>query len=51
MGVQVLAGGITVLTLAPIYMQVIHLLLADTFWISLLIFSIEVYTIPQRRAE
>jgi len=51
MAVQVLAGGFTVLLLAPLYMQVTHLLLADTFWISLLIFSAEVFTIPQRRSD
>lgn len=51
MAVQVLAGGFTVLTLAPLFMQVTHLLLADTFWISLLIFSAEVYTTPHRRSE
>lgn len=49
--VQVMAGGFTVLTLAPLFMQVTHLLLADTFWISLLLFSAEVFTVPQRRAE
>ena len=46
--VQVLAGGFTILTLAPIYMQIIHLFLANSFWISLILFSLEVLTIPQR---
>lgn len=41
---QVLAGGITVLTLAPIFMQILHLLLADIFWISLVLFSLEAFT-------
>lgn len=48
--IQVLAGGFTILLLAPLAMQVIHLMLADTFWISLLVFTAEVYTTPQRRA-
>ncbi len=42
--VQVLAGGITVLTLAPIFMQILHLLLADIFWISLVLYSLEAFT-------
>jgi heme A synthase len=39
--VQVLAGGLTILTLAPLFMQILHLLLADIFWISLVLFSLE----------
>jgi heme A synthase len=46
--IQILAGGINVLTLAPIYMQVIHLLLADLFWISLVLFALEAYFSPRR---
>lgn len=49
--VQVMAGGFTILTLAPIYMQILHLFLADTFWISLLLFTAEVFTTPQRKSE
>jgi heme A synthase len=44
--VQGLAGGITILTLAPIGMQITHLLLADTFWITLVILTLEVITQP-----
>lgn len=51
MVVQVMAGGFTVLTLAPLFMQILHLLLADTFWISLLLFSTEVFTTPVRKSE
>lgn len=47
MVVQGLAGGITILTLAPIYMQITHLLLADIFWISLVILALEVFTQPE----
>jgi heme A synthase len=48
MVVQGLAGGITILTLAPIYMQITHLLLADTFWITLVILAVEVFTHPKK---
>jgi heme A synthase len=41
--VQVLAGGITILTLAPLVMQIIHLVLADTLWITLVVFALEVF--------
>lgn len=46
--VQVFAGGITVLTLAPIFMQILHLLLADVFWISLVLYSLEVFTTSEQ---
>ena len=48
--VQIFAGGITVLTLAPIFMQILHLLLADVFWISLVLFSLEAFT-QQKHTE
>lgn len=48
--VQVLAGGFTILTLAPLVMQVTHLLLADTFWILLVLFSLESLTKPERKS-
>ena len=47
---QVLAGGFTILTLAPIVMQLLHLLLADVFWISLVLLSVEVFTTPRRKS-
>lgn len=47
-GVQVMAGGFTVLTLAPIFMQILHLLLADVFWISLVVYALEIYYTPRR---
>ena len=49
--IQVLAGGFTVLLLAPLFMQVLHLLLADVFWISLVLFTSEVLTVPVRKSE
>jgi heme A synthase len=38
---QLLAGGLTLVTLAPIVMQLIHLLLADLLWISFVLMSAE----------
>ena len=35
---QIIGGFINVLLLAPVWMQVIHLLLADLFWLALIIF-------------
>ena len=49
--VQVFAGGITVLTLAPIVMQILHLFFADVFWISLVLYSLEVFTVSEQNAS
>jgi heme A synthase len=38
-GAQILAGAINLLLLAPIWMQMVHLLLADCLWISLVLLS------------
>jgi heme A synthase len=32
--VQLVAGFVNVLLLAPVWMQIVHLLLADTLWIT-----------------
>ena len=45
---QVLAGGFTILTLAPLFMQILHLFLADVFWISLILFALESLLIVER---
>lgn len=45
---QVLAGGTTILTLAPLFMQILHLMFADIFWVSLVLFSVETLTITDR---
>lgn len=39
LGIQLLAGLVNLLLLAPVGMQVIHLLLADMVWISLILLS------------
>lgn len=48
--IQVLAGGFNVLLLAPLFMQVLHLMLADIFWISLVLFTSEALTAPVRKS-
>ena len=39
--VQLIAGVVNVLLLAPLWMQVVHLLLADTLWIVFVLFGAE----------
>ena len=39
--VQLVAGVVNVLLLAPVWMQMLHLLLSDLVWISLVIFTAE----------
>lgn len=39
--IQLLAGFINVLLLAPVWMQLVHLLLSDLVWISLVLFAAE----------
>lgn len=41
MALQVLAGFSTIVLLAPLWMQVTHLLLADVFWLALVILAAE----------
>jgi heme a synthase len=42
--VQLIVGGFTLITLAPIVMQIIHLLLADFVWISLVLLTASFFT-------
>jgi heme A synthase len=46
--VQLIAGVVNVLLLAPLWMQVVHLLLADTLWIVLVVFGAESITARSR---
>ncbi|KAA3644761.1 MAG: heme A synthase [Chloroflexi bacterium] len=48
MGTQILAGFVTVILLAPPYMQVVHLLLADLFWLSLIVLAANVLTVEDK---
>ncbi len=41
---QMIVGGLTLVTLAPIVMQIIHLLLADFVWISLMLMAANFFT-------
>jgi heme A synthase len=46
---QLIAGGLTLVMLAPIVMQLIHLLLADLLWISFVLMAAE-FTAAQERS-
>jgi heme a synthase len=41
---QLIIGGLTLITLAPIVMQIIHLLLADFVWISIVLMTASFFT-------
>ncbi len=41
---QLIIGGLTLVTLAPIVMQIIHLLLADFVWISIVLMTASFFT-------
>jgi heme A synthase len=43
---QIVAGAANLLLLAPVWMQILHLLLADLVWISLVIFCAEAWRAP-----
>jgi cytochrome c oxidase assembly protein subunit 15 len=47
---QIIAGAINIALLAPTWMQIIHLLVADVVWLSLVLLAVEagrVKTVPQ----
>ena len=44
MGLQVVVGSVNVVLLAPVWIQLIHLLMADLVWISLVCLAAEVLT-------
>jgi heme A synthase len=44
--VQLVAGAINVLLLAPVWMQLLHLLLADLVWLALVLLSASFSTVP-----
>ena len=48
--VQVIAGVVNVVLLAPVWMQLVHLLLADALWIALVLLGAVVLACPQVRA-
>jgi heme A synthase len=44
--IQVAAGFVNVALLAPVWMQVLHLLLADAMWVAFVLYSQEVLAAP-----
>lgn len=49
--VQLVAGAINVLLLAPVWMQLLHLLLADLVWLALVLLSASFSTVPVPRLQ
>lgn len=47
---QILLGGINVLLKAPVWMQLVHLLMADLAWILLVLLSVTVLAVQPQRA-
>lgn len=45
-GLQVLAGFVNIALLAPVWMQVVHLLLADVLWVAMVLFAVTVARAP-----
>ncbi len=48
---QLAAGFVNVMLLAPVWMQVVHLLLADLVWLSLVLLSASVAAVPVPKFE
>lgn len=48
---QMLAGGINVLLLAPVWMQIVHLLLADGLWIAFVLLTVTVFSFEEARDD
>ncbi len=44
---QVAAGVVNLLLLAPIWMQIVHLFLADALWVALVLFALGLATAPR----
>lgn len=47
---QLLVGAVNVILLAPVWMQMVHLLLADLLWIAFVLLGAEVLARPSARA-
>ncbi len=48
---QVGAGFLNVMLLAPVWLQLTHLLIADALWISLVLVARDLATLPEARAQ
>jgi heme A synthase len=46
--IQVVAGGINIALLAPTWMQLVHLLLADLVWLTLVLYAASVLAAEPR---
>jgi heme A synthase len=46
LGAQLMAGALNLIMLAPVWMQMVHLLLAYAFWIALVIHAAEISSTP-----
>jgi heme a synthase len=49
--VQLAAGFVNVILLVPVWMQLIHLFLADLVWLSLVLLSASVAAVPVPKFE
>jgi heme A synthase len=47
--IQLCAGALNLILLAPVGMQIAHLLLADLLWISLVVLAVEAQAVPPAR--
>ena len=47
---QLIVGGINVLLLAPVWMQLVHLLMADLVWIAFVLLTASALSVPQPEA-
>lgn len=48
--VQLCAGALNVALLAPVWLQLVHLVLADLAWLALVFLGVEVFGVPARTA-
>jgi heme a synthase len=51
LGIQLAAGVLNVFLLAPVWLQMVHLLLADLVWIVFVLFSAAVLKVPDVRSD
>ena len=49
--IQLVAGLINLILLAPVWMQIIHLLLADLVWLLLILLAAETLSLPPDKEE
>jgi heme A synthase len=50
-GLQIGMGFLNVALLAPLWMQIGHLLLADSLWILLVVITAETLTLPEEASQ